>query len=175
MRSSSAGGGSDQPCSVRPIRCGVSGVSPTAMPITHPGRFGARVGIGAIAIALSVTAVACGGDSTAEPSGTPTSVATEAAPAVTTPAPVSTVVGTATATEEATPVMPSSALPSPTPSTETVAPLETANPVADRAVGTGVSDLAPDFTLAKHDGGEITLSSLQEKGSPFLLISFTTW
>ena len=160
MRSSSAGAGSDQPCSVRPIRCGVSGVSPTAMPITHPGRFGARAGIGAIAIALSVTAIACGGDSTAEPSGIPTSV-------------VTTVVGTATATEEATPLIPSSALPSPTSSTEP--PPETASPVADRAVGTGVGDLAPDFTLIKHDGGEITLSSLQEEGSPFLLISFTTW
>ncbi|MCZ6891207.1 MAG: hypothetical protein O7F09_01685 [Chloroflexi bacterium] len=110
------------------------------MPITHPGRFGALAGIGAIAIALSVTAVACGGDDTPEPSGTPIPVATEAA----------------TATEEATPP-------------------ETASPVADRTVGTGVGDLAPDFTLTKPDGGEITLSSLREQNRPFLLISFTTW
>ena len=141
------------------------------MPITHPGRFGARAGIGALAIALSVTAIACGGDSTPKPTGTPTSVATEAAPAATTAAPVSTVVGT----EEATPVMPSTALPSPTPSTGPVTPLETASPMADRAVGTGVGDLAPDFTLTTPSGEEITLSSLREQGRPFLLISFTTW
>ena len=136
-------------------------------PAHRLGRFSP---VGALALALAATALACGGDATANPPATATTVATQAAPAAT--GALATV--TATATLETTPTVPSLASPPPTLPTDPTAPVDIGTPVPDRTVESNVGDLAPDFTLT-IPGGEVTLSSLREQDKPFLLISFATW